>query len=72
MKYLVKEVQYSDGSKRFSVGTRKGTLWGCDSKVEARIDANVLELKHLQAQMDKCLETLGEISPYVDPADWLA
>ena len=72
MKYIVKPATNLEGTQGFGVFTRTKPLFWYGSKTEARIDANVLELKHLQAQMDKCLETLGEISPYVDPQDWLA
>jgi len=72
LKYLVKPATNAEGTLGWGVCTRTKGLYWYETEGEARLDAVVLEAKHLQAQMDKCLETIGKLDPTCRPEDYLA
>jgi hypothetical protein len=72
LKYIVKSATNMEGTVGWGVCVRNRGLYWYDTQHEAKTEACILELKHLQEKMDKVLETLGELDPHVDPRDYLA
>jgi hypothetical protein len=72
LKYIAKPATNAEGTQGWGIFTRTTGLYWYPLEGPCRIEANVLELKHLQEKMDKVLETLEILDPTVDPRDYLA